>query len=489
MTEQDEAAVGLSRSFSLRKCIILLIIAAITTVVWNLPSASFGIEGLTAVQQRIIAIFVFATLAWLTEPIPAWGTSIVIIALMCLTVSEHGLLPFKGEDVGQLLKAKDIMGTFADPVIILFLGGFILAIAASKSGLDVVLARYLILPFGNKSQNTLLGFLLITGFFSMFVSNTATAAMMLAFLAPLFAALPANGNARTALILAVPVGANIGGMGTPIGTPPNAIVMKVLNDPDGMNMGLGFGDWMLIMFPLTIVILLIAWRMILHLYPMKDVTVKLDIKGEMQKSWRMWVVVATFIITVLLWMIPSEYTGLDANVIALIPISVFTLTGVITASDLGKIDWSVIWMVAGGFALGVGLNNTGLADAAIKSLPFGAWSPLAILLISGLICFVLSNFISNTATVALLAPFIAVVCTGMGDKLDVIGGTPTVLIGIALAASAAMSLPISTPPNAIAYATGLVDMKNMFRVGLNIGIISMILSYIVLYFAAMAGLI
>ena len=160
---------------------------------------------------------------------------------------------------------------------------------------------------------------------------------------------------------------------------------------------------------------------------------------------------------------------------------IFALTGVITAKDLQQIDWSVIWMVAGGFALGLGMNGSGLADVAIESIPFGTWSPIIILLVSGLICYFLSNFISNTATAALLMPILAVVCRAMGDKLDIIGGTSTVLIGIAIAASTAMCLPISTPPNAIAYSTGLIEQKDMLKAGLTCGIISIVLGYLVLF--------
>ena len=139
-------------------------------------------------------------------------------------------------------------------------------------------------------------------------------------------------------------------------------------------------------------------------------------------------------------------------------------------------------MVAGGFALGYGLNSSGLADNAMKSIPFGSLSPIIILIVSGLICYLLSNFISNSATAALLMPILAVVCSGMGDKLDAIGGTPTVLIGIAVAASSAMVLPISTPPNALAFSTNLVKQNDMVKIGLIMGIISMVLGYTVLYF-------
>jgi sodium-dependent dicarboxylate transporter 2/3/5 len=117
----------------------------------------------------------------------------------------------------------------------------------------------------------------------------------------------------------------------------------------------------------------------------------------------------------------------------------------------------------------------------VESIPFGTWSPFVILLVSGIICYLLSNFISNSATAALLMPILAVVCSGMGDKLAAIGGTPTVLIGIAIAASSAMVLPISTPPNALAFSTNLVKQNDMVKIGIIMGIISMVLGYGLLF--------
>ena len=402
----------MTNHFEKKHLIALVCIVIVTAVVWNLPTEIFYINGLTVVHQRIIAIFVFATLMWISEAIPSWATSLGIITLMCLTVSNHSLFFFKGEEnevFGKLLSSKEIMATFANLVIILFLGGFFLAIAATKSGLDVLLAKNLIRPFGRKSENVLLGFLLITGVFSMFVSNTATAAMMLTFLTPVFAALPANGKGRVALTMSIPIAANLGGMATPIGTPPNAIALQALNDPKGLNM------------------------------------------------------------------------GIDANTVALVPMGVFAATGVIKAKDLQSINWSVIWMVAGGFALGLGINDSGLAKLSIDTIPFGSWSPIIVLIASGFICYLLSNFISNTAAAALLIPILVTICQGMGDRLGEIGGTSTVLIGIALAASSAMCLPISTPPNTIAYSTGLVKQNDMLKMGLIVGIISMIIGYLVLF--------
>ena len=288
--------------------------------------------------------------------------------------------------------------------------------------------------------------------------------------------------------MSIPVAANIGGMGTPIGTPPNMIALKYLNDPSGLNLGIDFGQWMLFMFPFVIIILLISWRVILHFFPFTQKTIHLEIKGEVHHGWRMWVVVGTFIVTILLWIIPKSITGIDTNTVSMIPLALFAITGVITAKDLQEINWSVIWMVAGGFALGLGMNGSGLADAAIESIPFGSWSPIFILIISGFICYFLSTFISNSATAALLIPILTVVCTGMGDRLSGIGGTSTVLIGVAIAASSAMSLPISTPPNAIAFSTGLINQKDMAKVGLTCGVISLVLGYLMLIVVGSNGL-
>ncbi len=458
-----------------------LLVVLATLLVWNLPTTAFGIDGLTVVQQRIIAIFVFATLMWVLHIISSWATSVSIMGLMLLFTSTSGIsFMCNPEQVGELLPYKGIMACFADPVIMLFIGGFVLAIAVTKTGLDAQLAKVLLKPFGTKSDNVLLGFLLITGLFSMFVSNTATAAMMLTFLTPVFKQLPPEGKGRIALALSIPVAANLGGMGTPIGTPPNAIAIKYLNDPEGLNLNLGFGEWMMFMVPLVAVLLFISWMLLRKMFPFTQKTVELKIEGGMKKNTQTYIVIVTFFVTVALW-ICEKWTGINSYTVALIPFVVFSLTGIINKNDLEEINWSVIWMVAGGFALGYGLNQSGLAALAIESVPFGDFSPLVILLISGVICYLLSNFISNSATAALLMPILALVCTAMGDKLAPIGGTPTVLIGVAIAASSAMILPVSTPPNALAYSTNLVDQNDMSKIGIIVGVTSMVLGYALLY--------
>ena len=474
------------------KLIKLFIAITTTLVLWFMPTTSFGIEGLTLVEHRVLAIFIFATLMWILEAIPAWTTSVLVVVMLLLTTSDSGFWFMREAsqttELGQLISYKALMHCFADPIIMLFIGGFILAIAASKVGLDLQLAKVLLKPFGTKSENVLLGFILVTGLFSMFISNTATAAMMLTFLAPVLKTLPADGKGKIGLALSIPIAANIGGMGTPIGTPPNAIALKYLNDPAGLDLNIGFGEWMSFMFPLTIALILISWFVLRVMFPFKQKTIVLEIQGESKKGWQTIVVWVTFVITILLWL-TDQITGINANVVAMVPVAVFCVTGIITRTDLEEINWGVLWMVAGGFALGVALNQSGLAQHVISAIPFETWSPLAVIIGSGLLCWLMANFISHTATAALLVPILAIAGASMKDYLVSVGGVETLLIGVAISSSIAMILPISTPPNAMAHATGLIEQKDMVKVGVVLGLVGLVLGYGVLIILGSNGLI
>ncbi len=479
----------LSKDNQVSRIIRLLIPVIVALCLWAMPVETWGIEGLTVVQHRVIAIFVFATLMWVFEAVPSWTTSVAVVTLLLLTVSDSSLWLFSDvEGLGKTIKYTSLMHCFADPIIMLFIGGFILAIAATKTGLDTMLARVLLKPFGTKSKNVLLGFLVVTAVFSMFLSNTATAAMMLTFLAPVLKALPADGKGKIALAMAIPVAANVGGMGTPIGTPPNAIALKYLNDPEGLNLGIGFGEWMAFMIPFTLVMLFLAWILLLKLFPFKQKTIELNIEGEAKKDWRSIIVYITFAVTILLWM-TDKVTGVNANVVAMIPVAVFCLIGVITKRDLEEINWSVLWMVAGGFALGVALNESGLGQKLVASIPFDNWSPMVVIVGSGLICYAMANFISHTATAALLVPILGTAGMAMSVQLAPMGGVSTLLIGVAIGSSLAMVLPISTPPNALAHSTGFIKQKDMEVVGITIGIIGLVLGYTMLIFLGTSGLI
>ena len=212
----------------------------------------------------------------------------------------------------------------------------------------------------------------------------------------------------------------------------------------------------------------------------------MKIESNHESSWRDVVVYITFAITIGLWLTDS-ITGVNANVVAMLPVGVLCVAGVITKRDLEEISWSILWMIAGAFALGVALNKTGLAAHMIEAIPFGSWSPLFVIVGSGLLCWLMANFISHTATAALFVPILAIAGESMGSQLDSVGGVTTLLVGVAVCSSLAMVLPISTPPNALADATGFIKQKDMVRTGLIMGIVGLVLGYVVLIFCGVKG--
>ncbi len=457
--------------FSVKYCVLLPIVLIVTILLWALPVSTFGIADLTVVQQRVIALFVFAALMWIFEIIPNWTTSLLVIVLALLTVSNKGIGFFCKPEFGTLVDYKSLMASFADPVVMLFMGGFVLAIVAEKYGLDVTMARALLSLFGTKPKMVLLGFLLVIAIFSMFMSNTATAAMMLAFLVPVLGKLPADDKGKIGLALAIPVAANIGGIGTPIGTPPNATAVKFLAEA---GYDVTFMQWAERMVPYVLIMIVVAWIVLQVLFPFKSEKIVLEIpENKRKKDWRTTVVWITFLGTILLWA-TEQWTKINSNVVALIPLGVLTATGIFGKEDIKEINWSVLWLVAGGFALGTCLQGTGLAKVLIGAIPFNTMSVVLVMVIAGLVCYFLSNFISNSATAALLIPILIVVAEGMNLGAT---GSRAMISYIAVCASIAMLFPISTPPNAIASSTGMVETKDMTKVGIIIGAFGFILGY------------
>ena len=286
---------------------------------------------------------------------------------------------------------------------------------------------------------------------------------------------------KIGLALSIPIAANLGGIGTPIGTPPNATAVKFLAEAGA---DVTFGEWAIRMIPFVIIMLLVAWAILQLFFPFKAKEIKLEIPENKRKSdWKTTVVWITFVGTILLWA-TEQWTKINSNVVALIPLGVLTACGIFTKEDIKEINWSVLWLVAGGFALGTCLQGTGLAKVLIQAIPFGSMSVILVLLVAGLVCYFLSNFISNSATAALLIPILIVVAEGMADpaaannaSFVALGGTQAMISFIAVCASIAMLFPISTPPNAIASSTGLVETKDMAKVGIIIGAVGFILGY------------
>ncbi len=457
----------------------LLIAIAIPLIIILLPSSVIPIEGLTTVQHRMIGLFVMAALFWILEPIPVYATSVMIITLQLIMVSDSSFVLFRGGEgeaqFGTLLDYREIMATFASPIILLFLGGFFLAMAATKYRLDTNLARALLKPFGKNPKFIMLGLMLITAIFSMFMSNTATTAMMLAILTPVLGVFDKEDPGRIGFVLAIPVAANIGGIGTPIGTPPNAIALKYLTD----ELSITFGTWMMFAVPYVLVMLLFSWFVLLSLFAPRGKEIELNIKGKFLKTWKAYVVYFTFAGTVLLWLF-GNFTGMKSYVVAMLPVSIFSVTQILTKEDLKRISWDVLWLVAGGIALGVGLEKSGLSQQLVENIPFATFSPIFIVLLCVMTTFALANFMSNTATANLLLPIVAALGVNL-SILEPLGGSRMIILACTFAASLSMSLPISTPPNAIAYASGYIENKHLMITGVTIGIVGLLGTFGMLY--------
>ncbi|CAH8209142.1 MULTISPECIES: SLC13 family permease [Vibrio] len=440
-----------------------------------MPIDSIPIDDLTLIQHRLLAIFLLAALLWVLEPVPVFATSILIIALELIMISDKGLHLFRappaGHDLGELMKYTDIFSAFSSPIIILFMGGFALAIAASKYDLDSNLARVLLKPFGNQPRFIMLGLMLITAVFSMFMSNTATTVMMLALLGPIVASAPKGDLGIKALVLCIPIAANTGGIATPIGTPPNAIALQYLTGENSID----FLSWMMMGLPFVMIQLTLAWFLLQKLFPSSEKQMILKLNGKFQKSWQAIVVYITFAATIVLWMTTSLH-GMNTYVVSIIPLAVFTLTGIMGKEELKQINWDVLWLVAGGIAIGIGLDKTGLASALAHAIDYSALSPVSVVITLSLVCWIMANFMSNTATANLLMPIAAAIAVSM-ESLASIGGIQGLLVVVAFSASLGMILPVSTPPNSLAYSTGLIESKDMAKTGVIIGIVGLCIVY------------
>ncbi|MDR1295993.1 MAG: DASS family sodium-coupled anion symporter [Deltaproteobacteria bacterium] len=468
-----------------KKSIALLVPLLLFLTALFLPPAFFHLPGLTVIEQRVIAIFFLAAALWILEPIPIFATSVLVITLELLMLSDHGLKFLTTDQYGHfgsLLDYSEVMAIFASPVIILFLGGFFLALAASKYRLDLNLARVILKPFGSRPRWIIMGLMLITALFSMFMSNTATTAMMLAVVGPVLAAFPPGDRGRTGLVLAIPVAANIGGIGTPIGTPPNAIAMQYLTD----SVTFSFVDWMLFAVPFILVMLLFSWWLLDRFFPSRQSVIHLRLEGHFEREPKAVIVYVVFGLTVLLWLL-GDLLGLNSYVVAMIPMAVFSVTGVVGRADLKEISWDVLWLLSGGLALGLALEKTGLAARLVQSIPFGSFSPFMVLLAAASLALVMANFMSHTATANLLLPLMATLAPAIRG-LEPFGGQAGLLVAVTLACSLGMSLPISTPPNALAVATGQVETRDLARIGLPVGLVGLLLSFLVVWAATRAGI-
>ena len=452
----------------------LIPISLIFLVLFFVPDIIFP-EGLFSVlQQRVLAIFLLATMLWISDAVPAFSTSLLIIMLLVLTTTNSAPFPLRETLSDDALPYTMIFNSFASPVIILFLGGFFIAMACAKYKVDLNLARVLLKPFGTRYEIVMLGVMIITAVFSMFMSNTATSVMMLTIMTPLLAKMDSSDPGCRAMVLCIPIAANLGGMGTPIGTPPNAIAFRYFVG----EYALSFGGWMAFAVPVTIVLIAFSWWLLQAMYPSKSKEMNITIDSKFELGVKPTIVYITVIMTVLLWMF-SGLHGINAYAVAIIPVAVFSLTGIVEKQDLKNISWDVLWLLAGGIAIGAALDASGLAAKVVSLVPFDQYSGAMIILGISVLCMVMATFMSHTATANLLMPIAVSMSMSIASIAD-LGGLVVMGTAVALASSLGMGLPISTPPNALAHATGLVETKDFIRTARIISPLGVMLIYAVL---------
>jgi len=350
--------------------------------------------------------------------------------------------------------------TWSNSVIWLMLGGFVIAEAMQKVGLDKTLFKMTISKFGSKPRNVLLGIMLVTAIFSMIMSNTATTAMMIAAVIPFINTLDKNAPFAKALLIGIPAAASLGGMGTIIGSPPNAIAVDAMS-----NHGVQFGflEWMIIGFPVAVILVLLFWVFLINKFVPKVSTIDLgfldDLENDSPSNSRIFnikrkIVSGVLLLTLTLWLTGNLH-GIPASAVSLLPIMLLTLLGIVSGNDVRKLPWDTLMLVAGGLSLGLAIQETGLAEYYVNMLSNYDLNLYALMIVFSLMTVILSNFMSNTATTTILIP-IAIILVSSNQVI-----LPLV---IGLSASAALFLPISTPPNAIAFSTGKLEQKD-FRAG------------------------
>jgi sodium-dependent dicarboxylate transporter 2/3/5 len=425
----------------LRKILIALLAV-------GLFAAAFFVPSIDAAQKVALGIFFVAIVLWVSEIIPLYVTSLIILFLEAVVLS-----PVSG------ISYQSWVQSFFSPTLLLFLGGFVLASGMKAYRIDEVIANVTLSRIGDKPYAVLLGFMVVTAVLSMWVSNTASTALMIAVALPL---IDRAGRFKKAIILGIPFSSSIGGMGTPIGTPPNAIAIGALKK---MGMTMTFTQWMIRTVPLVIVLILMASAVLYLLFPPETKRLILASRERIAIKGKSLTVFLVVIVTALLWIL-SPLHQISSSIIALFPVIALFGTGLLGRERFRQLEWDVLILMGGGLALGEAIGETGLGHWFMGVAGVEGMSPALALGIFILVTALLSNIMSNTSATALILPIVISTLTGTG-----------VPFAIALSASAAMVFPISTPPNAIAYGSGHIAIKDMAVAGLMINFIAIVAIY------------
>ncbi len=423
---------------------------------------TFMPETLNEPARRMAGIFFLAMMLWVTEAIPLFATSLLVIMLQVWCIS----IP---SDLGSGIPYEQFFSAVSNPIIFLFLGGFILAKAVQQEKIDVQMAALLLRPFGSSPGGVLAGVMLITATFSMWMSNTATTAMMIVLVQPLALQIPEGDRFRRALILSVPFAANIGGIGTPIGTPPNAIALAQL---ENRGLDINFFEWMAFSVPLLVIALGLMWVFLQVIFRPTHKKLRVAVPRDFVLTLKAGTVYLCFFVTVFFWL-TSHWTGIPTAVIAVFPAAVLTMTRIIGRKDFNRMDWDVLILIAGGIALGKGITLTHLDSWIAALVPTENLSFQTLSVVMCLLAVVMSTVMSHTVATNILLPLGMAIGMTFGSDLQL----QVLAVMLAIISSFAMGLPISTPPNVIAYSTNQVSARDIMLVG---GLTSCVASVVII---------
>lgn len=413
-------------------------------------------------QVYILFLLFLSIGLWATEAIPPFAVGLLIFVFLVFAL---GGLYREIDPENATIMVQKYVQTWANSVIWLMLGGFFIAEAMRKVGLDLSLFKMAISRFGTKPRYILLGIMLVTAIFSMIMSNTATTAMMIAAITPFLDTLERNAPFGKALLIGIPAAASLGGMGTIIGSPPNAIAVDALN-----NHGIEFGflEWATIGFPVALILVFLFWLFLIKKYVPKISSIDLQflnkpnvIEDSSFFKLKKKAVLLILFLTLALWL-TSNLHKIPPSAISLLPITLLTMFRIVSGDDVRKLPWDTLMLVAGGLSLGLAIKETQLAQHYVTLLSSYEFDFYLLAIVFSLLTVICSNFMSNTATTTILIPIAIVLVSQDVEVLPIV---------IGLSASAALFLPVSTPPNAIAYSTGKLNLKDFRQGGIVAGII------------------
>lgn len=445
----------------------------------------FKPESLSQKGIATLAAAVWIGTWWITEAIP-----IAVTALLPLV-----LFPILG-----IMDIKHASNALANPMIFLFLGGFIIAAAIEKTNLHKRIALTIISRLGTQWNKVILGFMIATAFLSMWISNTATAVMMLpigiAVITQINVTEDLKKSMGQSLMFAIAYGCSIGGIATIIGTPTNVIFVGIIEEQ--YNTTISFTQWLSIGLPFTIIMLIIAWLYLTKsAFPSSQLeipggqkTIKKELHSLGKITYEEKSVLVLFVAVALSWisssfLLKKIIPGINDTVIAIIgAICLFIIPsknnkkiGIINWETAQKIPWGILLLFGGGLALAEGFKISGLANWLGNQMNLFDQLPLFVLI---LILVTIVNFLteitSNVATAAMLMPVLAALAISIDTHPYLL------MIAATIAASCAFMLPVATPPNAVIFGSGLINIPKMAKVGLWMNLCSILLISIIVYF-------